>query len=63
MGPAEIPVGGSRSILISLVVALTVPLAFEAEHARVVPEFGPSTLVAIGQSVLSAPETDQRTTT
>ena len=60
---AETPVGGSASILITFVVALTVPLAFDAEHDRVVPVFGPSTLTAITQSVLSAPVTDQWTTT
>jgi hypothetical protein len=60
---AETPVGGSASILITFVVALTVPLAFDAEHDRVVPVFGPSTLIAIAQSVLSAPVTDQWTTT
>jgi hypothetical protein len=59
---AATPVGASASILISLVVALTFPLAFDAEQERVVPTFGPSILIAIWQSVLSAPETDQRTT-
>jgi len=57
-GAAATPVGASASILISLVVALTVPLAFDAEQERVVPAFGPSILIAIWQSVLSAPETD-----
>jgi hypothetical protein len=47
LGAAATPVGGSASILIRLVVALTVPVAFDAEHDRVVPVFGPSTLTAI----------------
>ena len=33
-GAAATPVGASASILISLVVALTVPVAFEAEQER-----------------------------
>jgi hypothetical protein len=44
---AETPVGESASILMRLVVALTVPVAFDAEHERVVPTFGPSILTAI----------------
>jgi len=47
VGAAVTPVGGSASILIVFVVALTVPVPFDAEHERVVPVFGPSTLTAI----------------